>query len=61
MPLPSPTDRDSSPHAGRGGMDRHAVRAVGDLLMFGAWLERRARSVSQNFGAPHRGDGPGHS
>jgi hypothetical protein len=46
---PLATDRGSNPPGDRGAIDRHAVRAVGDLLMLGAWLERRARSVSTNI------------
>lgn len=49
MPLPLAPDRESSPHDDRGPIDRHAVRAMGDLLMLGAWLERHARSVSTNI------------
>jgi hypothetical protein len=47
--MPLATDRESNPQGDRGAIDRHAVRAMGDLLMLGAWLERRARSVSTNI------------
>ena len=45
--------------SGRSPIDHHAVRAVGDLLMLGAWVERRARGVSNSLSTRHRGTGLG--
>jgi hypothetical protein len=46
---PLTTDRESNPRDDRGAIDRQAVKAVGDLLMLGAWLERRARNASTHI------------
>jgi hypothetical protein len=51
------THTESGPGAERSAIDRHAVRAVGDLLMLGAWLERGARRVSQDLGVFRPDDG----
>jgi hypothetical protein len=48
MPPLAP-DRESNPCGDRGAIDRHAVKAMGDLLMLGAWLERRARNASTHI------------
>lgn len=48
------TTSNESGSGDRRPIDRHAVRAVGDLLMLGAWLERGARRVSQDLGAFRR-------
>ena len=48
------TPREAGSGDDRRSIDRHAVRAVGDLLMLGAWLERGARRVSQDLGAFRR-------
>jgi hypothetical protein len=47
--MSTPTHSDQTRHRDRRAFDQHAVRAAGDLLMLGAWLERRARSFSENF------------
>ena len=44
---------------GRRSIDHHAVRAVGDLLMLGAWFERRTRGVSNSLSTRHRDTGLG--
>ena len=45
------TDNASPPVVDRSVMDRHVVKAVGDLLMFGSWLERRGRTVTKGLTA----------
>jgi hypothetical protein len=52
--MPRLTDDAYRPVAGRRAMDRHAVKAVGDLLMLGVWLERRSRGLSERVGSFHR-------
>jgi hypothetical protein len=43
------TDNASPPVVDRSVMDRLAVKAVGDLLVFGSWLERRGRTVTKRL------------
>jgi hypothetical protein len=42
-------DNASPTAVDRSVLDRHAVKAVGDLLMFGAWLERHRRTVTKGL------------
>jgi hypothetical protein len=42
-------DNASPTAVNRSVMDRHAVKAVGDLLMFGAWLERHRRTFTKGL------------
>ena len=42
------------PAAGRSVMDRHAVKAVSDLLMLGVWLERRSRRLWERASSSSR-------
>lgn len=42
-------DDASKPFSNRSVLDRHAVRAMGDLLMLGARLERRSRRVPERL------------
>lgn len=49
MPLSS--DDATKPFANRSVLDQRAVKAMGDLLMFGARLERRSRGASQRRGS----------
>lgn len=48
----TPSNDDASkPFANRSVLDRHAVKAVGDLLMLGVRFERRSRGVSERLGS----------
>jgi hypothetical protein len=55
------TDNASSPIDDRSVIDRHAVKAVGDLLMFGSWLERRGRTVTKGLTALRNSNGASRS
>jgi hypothetical protein len=47
-----PTNDDASkPFANRSVLDRHAVKAMGDLLMLGVRLERRSRRMPERLGS----------
>lgn len=49
--MPLSNDDASKPLANRSVLDRHAVKAFGDLLMFGVRFERRSRGVSERLGS----------
>jgi hypothetical protein len=48
MPL---SNDASKPLTNRSVLDRHAVKAIGDLLMLGVRFERRSRGVSERLGS----------
>jgi hypothetical protein len=45
--MPISNDDATKHFANRSVLDQRAVKAIGDLLMFGARLERRSRGASQ--------------
>jgi hypothetical protein len=52
--MPLSNDDASKPLTNRSVLDRHAVKAIGDLLMLGVRFERRSRGVSERLGSFHR-------
>jgi hypothetical protein len=49
--MPLSNDDASKPLTNRSVLDRHAVKAIGDLLMLGVRFERRTRGVSERLGS----------
>jgi hypothetical protein len=49
--MPVSSDDASKPIATRSVLDQRAVKAMGDLLMFGVRLERRPRGASHRRGS----------